>query len=200
MPAKRATMAAIMPALITAMLHEVEAYTTYGKTFRQLGLKFPEQLVETAVTSHYRQGGIDVDTATMRSSIPGLYVAGGRRRPQQRADRARHLRRQGRRRWRRRGFRLARTDRPISESECEAERRRLDKLRSRSAAGVAPAKVKERLRNADVGKGRRREKTPRACARRSTTSSKSALMLLPDMRLPTKPASQTTSGWTPSTS
>ena len=56
---------------------EVEAYTTYGKTFRQLGLKFPEQLVETAVTSHYRQGGIDVDTATMRSSIPGLYAAGG---------------------------------------------------------------------------------------------------------------------------
>ena len=52
-------------------------YTTYGKTYRQLGLRFPEQLVETAVTSHYRQGGIDVDTATMRSSVPGLYVAGG---------------------------------------------------------------------------------------------------------------------------
>ena len=29
------------------------------------------------MTSHYRQGGIDVDTATMRSSVPGLYVAGG---------------------------------------------------------------------------------------------------------------------------
>ena len=57
--------------------NEVETYTTYGKTFRQLGLRFPEQLVETAVTSHYRQGGIDVDTATMRSSIPGLYAAGG---------------------------------------------------------------------------------------------------------------------------
>ena len=56
---------------------EVDAYTTYGKTFRQLGLRFPEQLVETAVTSHYRQGGIDVDTETMRSSVPGLYVAGG---------------------------------------------------------------------------------------------------------------------------
>ncbi len=38
---------------------------------------FPQQLVETAVTAHYRQGGIDVDTATMRSSVPGLYVAGG---------------------------------------------------------------------------------------------------------------------------
>jgi len=56
---------------------EVEAYTSYGKGFRQLGLRFPEQLVEAAVTAHYRQGGIDVDTKTMRSSVPGLYVAGG---------------------------------------------------------------------------------------------------------------------------
>jgi len=29
------------------------------------------------VTAHYRQGGIDVDTETMASSVPGLYVAGG---------------------------------------------------------------------------------------------------------------------------
>jgi succinate dehydrogenase / fumarate reductase, flavoprotein subunit len=56
---------------------EVDAYTSYGKSFRQLGLRFPEQLVEAAVTAHYRQGGIDVDTKTMRSSVPGLYVAGG---------------------------------------------------------------------------------------------------------------------------
>jgi succinate dehydrogenase/fumarate reductase flavoprotein subunit len=56
---------------------EVEAYTSYDKGFRQLGLRFPEQLVEAAVTAHYRQGGIDVDTKTMRSSVPGLYVAGG---------------------------------------------------------------------------------------------------------------------------
>ena len=33
--------------------------------------------METAVTAHYRQGGIDVDTSTMQSSVPGLYVAGG---------------------------------------------------------------------------------------------------------------------------
>jgi succinate dehydrogenase/fumarate reductase flavoprotein subunit len=57
--------------------HEVDAYTTYGKAFRQLGLRWPQDLLETAVTAHYRQGGIDVDTATMRSSVPGLYVAGG---------------------------------------------------------------------------------------------------------------------------
>jgi succinate dehydrogenase / fumarate reductase flavoprotein subunit len=56
---------------------EVEAYTSYGKAFRQLGLNFPEDMVETAVSAHYRQGGIDVDTNTMRSSVPGLYVAGG---------------------------------------------------------------------------------------------------------------------------
>lgn len=56
---------------------EVEAYTSYGKGFRQLGLRFPEDMVEAAVTAHYRQGGIDVDTRTMRSSVPGLYVAGG---------------------------------------------------------------------------------------------------------------------------
>ena len=56
---------------------EVEAYTTYGKGFRQLGLRFPEQLVEAAVTAHYRQGGIDVDVKTMRSSVAGLYAAGG---------------------------------------------------------------------------------------------------------------------------
>jgi len=56
---------------------EVEAYTTYGKAFRQLGLDFPKTMVECAVTAHYRQGGIDVDTRTMRSSVPGLYVAGG---------------------------------------------------------------------------------------------------------------------------
>src|SRR5262249_30601937 len=42
-----------------------------------LGLRFPEELVETAVTAHYRQGGIDVDTQTMRTSVPGLYAAGG---------------------------------------------------------------------------------------------------------------------------
>ena len=56
---------------------EVEAYTSYGKGFRQLGLNFPQDMVEAAVTAHYRQGGIDVDTKTMRSSVPGLYVAGG---------------------------------------------------------------------------------------------------------------------------
>ncbi len=56
---------------------EVEAYTTYAKVYQQLGMDFPKSLIETAVTAHYRQGGIDVDTETMASSVPGLYVAGG---------------------------------------------------------------------------------------------------------------------------
>jgi succinate dehydrogenase flavoprotein subunit len=124
---------------------EVEAYTTYAKTFRQLGLKFPDQLVETAVTSHYRQGGIDVDTATMRSSISGLYVAGGV------GGHSNGL------------IGLATYDgkvvadgiagdfdglsrRPLLDSECEAEARRLERFRNTSGAGISPAKLKEKLR------------------------------------------------------
>jgi succinate dehydrogenase/fumarate reductase flavoprotein subunit len=56
---------------------EVDAYTTYTKPFRQLGLSPSKDLVETAVSAHYRQGGVLVDTNTMRSTVPGLYVAGG---------------------------------------------------------------------------------------------------------------------------
>jgi succinate dehydrogenase/fumarate reductase flavoprotein subunit len=56
---------------------EVETYTSYAKSFKQLGLRFPQDLVETAVTAHYRQGGVDVDNKSMRASVPGLYVAGG---------------------------------------------------------------------------------------------------------------------------
>ena len=124
---------------------EVDAYTTYGKSYRQLGLRFPEELVEAAVTAHYRQGGIDVDTETMRSSVPGLYVAGGLGGHSNgliglatydgkvvadgvAADLAR----------------LASCDRP--EAEIERERRRLEELRVSRADGVAPAQVKERVR------------------------------------------------------
>jgi succinate dehydrogenase/fumarate reductase flavoprotein subunit len=56
---------------------EVDVYTTYAKPFRQLGLSAERDLLETAVTAHYRQGGVLVDTQTMRSTVPGLYVAGG---------------------------------------------------------------------------------------------------------------------------
>ena len=56
---------------------EIDAYTTYGKPFYQLGLEPKNGPIETAVTAHYRQGGILVDNSNMRSSVPGLYVAGG---------------------------------------------------------------------------------------------------------------------------
>jgi succinate dehydrogenase/fumarate reductase flavoprotein subunit len=56
---------------------EVDAYTTYAKVFKQLGLDVSRDLVETAVSAHYRQGGLLVDPATMASTIPGLFVAGG---------------------------------------------------------------------------------------------------------------------------
>src|SRR5665213_1739412 len=45
---------------------EVENYTSYAKGYKQLGLQFPQDLIETAVTAHYRQGGVDVDNKTMR--------------------------------------------------------------------------------------------------------------------------------------
>ena len=56
---------------------EVDAYTTYGKPFNQLGIDPDKRLLETAVSAHYRQGGVLVDNTTMRSSVAGLYVAGG---------------------------------------------------------------------------------------------------------------------------
>ncbi len=124
---------------------EVDAYTTYGKVYRQLGLRFPQQLVETAVTAHYRQGGIDVDTATMRSSVPGLYVAGGL------GGHSNGL------------IALATYDgsvvaegvagdldglatAPLVRREIAQETRRLDGLRASSATGLRPVALKEQLR------------------------------------------------------
>ncbi len=124
---------------------EVEAYTTYGKTFRQLGLAFPKQLVEAAVTAHYRQGGIDVDTATMRASVPGLYVAGGL------GGHSNGL------------IGLATYDGKVvadgiaadfprlaaaalPEAQVEAEQRRLEALLTSRADGVLPAAIKQTLR------------------------------------------------------
>jgi succinate dehydrogenase/fumarate reductase flavoprotein subunit len=125
---------------------EVDAYTTYGKGFRQLGLPFPQSVVETAVTAHYRQGGIDVDTRSMRSTVPGLYVAGGlaghsngliglatydgRTAAEGVRDELEHLK-PGEFPW----------------SEVENEQRRLTSLLVPCAPdGIAPAKVKEKIR------------------------------------------------------
>src|SRR4029079_9738343 len=56
---------------------EVDAYTSYAKLFKQLALDVGSQPVETAVSAHYRQGGVRVNPATMESTVPGLFVAGG---------------------------------------------------------------------------------------------------------------------------
>src|SRR5262245_19366219 len=124
---------------------EVDAYTTYGKSYRQLGLRFPDALVETAVTAHYRQGGIDIDTETMRSSVPGLYVAGGL------GGHSNGL------------IGLATYDGKVvadgvaadlpslaagelSETQVESERRRLEDLRITRREGVSVAEVKNAVR------------------------------------------------------
>ena len=125
---------------------EVDAYTTYGKSYRQLGLRFPQDLVETAVTAHYRQGGIDVDTQTMASSVPGLYVAGGL------GGHSNGL------------IGLATYDGKVvadgvigaldrlaacelPQAQIDGEQRRLERLLcARSGDGVTPAQVKEKIR------------------------------------------------------
>jgi succinate dehydrogenase/fumarate reductase flavoprotein subunit len=124
---------------------EVDAYTSYGKGFRQLGLRFPQDLVETAVTAHYRQGGVDVDTATMRSSVPGLYIAGGL------GGHSNGL------------IGLATFDGkiaadgvaadlpdlepcPLPEQQIAIERQRLELLLTETSNGIAPAQVKETIR------------------------------------------------------
>ena len=75
--AKRAMMAATYAGFDHCDAAEVEAYTTYGKTFRQLGLNFPNNWSKPPSPRIIGKAAIDVDTATMRSSVPGLYVAGG---------------------------------------------------------------------------------------------------------------------------
>jgi succinate dehydrogenase/fumarate reductase flavoprotein subunit len=124
---------------------EVENYTTYAKSFHQLGLPFPQEMLETAVTAHYRQGGIDVDTTTMRSSVPGLYVAGGV------GGHSNGL------------IALATYDgHAVAESvthdlstfshgatspqEIDIESRRLSALRQSSNGGMPPTKIKEKIR------------------------------------------------------
>src|SRR5262245_11550059 len=127
-------------------VREVEAYTSYGKGFRQLGLSFPQDMVECAVTAHYRQGGIDVDTATMRSSVPGLYVAGGLGGHSNgliglatydgkvvAEGVAADLQR------------LAPTD--VPQAEIEHEQRRLDALLVSRRDGVPAAEIKSRIRD-----------------------------------------------------
>jgi succinate dehydrogenase/fumarate reductase flavoprotein subunit len=125
---------------------EIDAYTTYNKPFYQLGLDPKKGPIETAVTAHYRQGGILVDTTKMRSTVPGLYVAGGvgghsnglialvtfdgkcvADGVAEDIDEIKHP--------------------LLPEQEVAIERHRLDALLSSNGTGHAPAKVKEAIRN-----------------------------------------------------
>src|SRR5579875_148698 len=55
----------------------VTGYTDYGKAFAALGKSIAADMLETACSAHYRQGGIVVDPKSMATRVPGLYVAGG---------------------------------------------------------------------------------------------------------------------------
>jgi succinate dehydrogenase/fumarate reductase flavoprotein subunit len=52
-------------------------YQHQAKVWNKLGLDVGTDRIECGITWHMRQGGINVDTEHMETSVPGLYVAGG---------------------------------------------------------------------------------------------------------------------------
>jgi len=56
---------------------DIKEYNYHAKAFDKLGLDHGIDHVETAVSWHCRQGGINVDPHTMATSVAGLYLAGG---------------------------------------------------------------------------------------------------------------------------
>ncbi|WP_206093557.1 FAD-binding protein [Pandoraea sp. ISTKB] len=52
-------------------------YQYAGSAFEKLGLDITQDKVEARTTMHYRQGGIESDPHSMRTSVAGLWVAGG---------------------------------------------------------------------------------------------------------------------------
>ncbi|VVE87447.1 FAD-binding protein [Pandoraea bronchicola] len=52
-------------------------YQYAGSAFEKLGLDITRDKVEARTTMHYRQGGIESDPHSMRTSVAGLWVAGG---------------------------------------------------------------------------------------------------------------------------
>ncbi|MBI2203321.1 MAG: FAD-binding protein [Candidatus Rokubacteria bacterium] len=55
----------------------VRTYQHQAKVWQKLGLDVGRDRLECGITWHMRQGGLNVDAATMRASLPGLYLAGG---------------------------------------------------------------------------------------------------------------------------
>ncbi len=55
----------------------IKSHQHQAKVWAKLGLDVGSDRLECGITWHMRQGGIDVDPETMRTSLPGLYAAGG---------------------------------------------------------------------------------------------------------------------------
>jgi succinate dehydrogenase / fumarate reductase flavoprotein subunit len=55
----------------------IKTYQHQAKVWKKLGLDVGRDRLECGITWHMRQGGINVATETMRTSLPGLYAAGG---------------------------------------------------------------------------------------------------------------------------
>ena len=55
----------------------IHAYQRQSKVWRKLGLDVQHDRLECGITWHMRQGGVNVDPETMRTSVEGLYAAGG---------------------------------------------------------------------------------------------------------------------------
>jgi succinate dehydrogenase/fumarate reductase flavoprotein subunit len=55
----------------------INEYNYHAKAFAKMDIDVGGDDVESAVSWHCRQGGVHVDPHTMRTSVPGLYLAGG---------------------------------------------------------------------------------------------------------------------------
>lgn len=55
----------------------VNAYQHQAKIWKKLGLDVGKDRIECGITLHMRQGGINVSTERMQTSLPGLFAAGG---------------------------------------------------------------------------------------------------------------------------
>jgi succinate dehydrogenase/fumarate reductase flavoprotein subunit len=55
----------------------IRAYQRQARIWDKVGLDVSRHRLECGITWHMRQGGVNLDTTTMRTSLPGLYAAGG---------------------------------------------------------------------------------------------------------------------------
>ena len=181
-PARRATTADISPASINCDADEVDAYTTYGKTFRQLGPRLSQDAgrnrghVALPARRHRRRHRDDalVGARALRRRR--------RRRTQQRPDRACDL--STARSWLTASSltspACSRASVPRARSRPSA--RRLDGLRD--SPGRSRAGRRSRRRSAtSCGTRPASRRTRAAFDPRSMTSSQIRIDLLPDMRL-----------------